>query len=522
MLTTQVHSAVYWVGEFACAVSMVKSRHGIKVVNSASCEIENGDLQSALQHVCDKINFSKSHFNILCGDMGNSIVFDLELPLISAKDIESMLDFEVVQRLPVSLEYIKRQWRVVKTFDDNGVKKQVVRVVVINLKDWNDNLEILSNLNFKADIITSIKLVIDPICENKDVAIYGLMDNFIWQANEHCKREVIAADATTFEFKERDFRQNIISQIENFPSCKNDFERNAFCCAIIASLYSFSPDCAKDKSIVAATPKDFRVKRNVKQKAFAALLTFLIIIAAIILSIPNEKKKVVKKTKIVSKELTALRKEVAKLQEENIKLKRLTTTLSSFDKGNKKSLQLTKVLLYLGKNLPRYCWVNNLRQNGGILDFSVTSYTNQDKILEDLAKVPKIDNKSLRKYAKKDDSVFVSMRAIWFDLTAGNAKGGANSAATRGFGGMNDSEKDDARKNKVDYSAWNSMEDVKNAFRDPVARNNLFLNMKDDPEYAKGVIDKVKSIDPKAGERMGKMYEKVKSGAFGGGRGKGH
>ena len=523
MLKTSIHSAVYWVNDIVCGVSLIKQRYGFKIIKSAQSKIVNGDLLSSLDSVCSDIEFNKSEFNIFCGDMGNSIVFDLVIPAISEKDIDSLLDFENVQRLPVSLDSIKRQWRIIKTFDDEGNKKQIVRVVVIDLKHWNEKLDIISQLNYRSDIITSVKLVADPICEGKDIAIYGLMDNFIWQYNKDSfKRDISVTDPVTFEFKEKEFRKSITNNVENCPSCSNDQERNAFCCALIASMYSFSSSVEKDKNILNTLPKNLRAKRLVKQKLYSALLFLLIFAVSLVLYLhKDEEIKIVKTKTKESKEVVALRKEVIALQSKNTTMKRLSTRLGSFGKTNTRNLQLTEVLLYLGRKLPKYCWLNDLRQNGGYLDFSVTAYSNTENILNDLGKVSKIDKKSIRKRSKGDDSVYVSMRAVWFDSkkdgAAGASKGG--DPASRGFGGMDEDEKSEARKNKVDYSSWSSMEDIRNVFRDPVSRHNMFLNMKEDPEYAKGLIEKVRSIDPKAERGITRLYEHIKSGKFNGGFG---
>lgn len=519
MLTTSIHSSVFWVNDIVCALSLVKQRHGTKIIKSATADIVDGDLLGALNNVCTEINIEKSQAVIFCGDMGNSIVFDLKTPVLSAKDTESLLDFEIVQRLPVALDFIKKQWRVIKTFDDNGSKKQIVRVVVIDLKQWNEKIDIIRQLNYRTDSITSVKLAVDPLCEGKDVVLYGLMDNFIWQYNDNFKRDIISVDQNTFESKEREFHRNLTSTIENFPSCINDTVKNAFCCSLLGGLYSFSSDFNKDKNIVSSLPKNMRVKRLVKQKMLSITLLILILITASFLNVPaNKEQKKIKKVESV--ELIALRKEIMSMQDKNNKMKRFTTKLTAMSKSNNRSLQLTKVLSYLGEKLPSYCWLTNLRQNGGVLDFSVTAYSNVENILKDLGDVPKIDKKSLRKYGKRDDSVFVSMRAVWFDKNSqskgvgASNSGGSKGANPKGLGGMTEDEKESARQNKVDYSSWTSMDDVKNVFRDPATRNNMMLNMKESPEYAKGLIDKVKSISPKAAQGMSQFYEGVKSGRF--------
>ena len=524
MLRTSIHSAVYWVNDIVCGVSLIKQRHGFKIIKSAQSKIANNDLLSSLNSVCNDIDFAKSEFSIFCGDMGNSIVFDLIVPAVSHKDIDSLLDFEIVQRLPVALDSIKRQWRVIKTFDDDGNKKHILRVVVIDLKQWNDKLEIIRQLDFRSDIITSVKLVMDPICDGKDIAIYGLMDKFLWQYNkDNFKRDIVAIDEVTFEFKEKEFRKSVLTNIDSFPTCSNDLERNAFCCALIAAEYSFSSAVEKDKNILTTLPKNLRAKRLVKQKVYAMLLFLLVTAAAILLFLhKDEEVKIVKTKNKESKEVIALRKEVISLQNKNNRMKRLSTRLTSIEKTNTRSLRLTEVLLYLGEKIPKYCWLNGMRQNAGFINFSVTAYSNTENILKDLANIPKVDKKSLRKHGKGDDSVIVSLQLVWFDSKGkgGSVKGAAASrtnkggAASRGFGGMTEEEKEEARRNRINYDSWSSEEDVKSVFKNPVSRNNVLLNMKEDSEYANGVIDKVKSIDPKIGKGMSKMYKYLKAGGF--------
>lgn len=521
MFTTAIHSSIFWVNDTVCALNLVKQRHGTKVIKSATANIIDGDLLGALNHVCTEINIKKSQVAIFCGDMGNSIVFDLETPALSAKDTESLLDFEIVQRLPVALDSIKRQWRVIKTFDKDGSKKQIVRIVVVDLIQWNEKIDIIRQLDYRVDSITSLKLVVDPLYEGKDVAFYGLMDNFIWQHKDNFKREIIAVDQNTFESKEREFRRNLTSTIEKFPSCSDVVMSNAFCCSLLGGLYSFSHDFNKDKNIITSLPKNMRVKRLVKQKVFSIILLISILVTASFLNVPSEKKQ--KNVKIVeSEELVKLRKEITSMQDKNNKMKRFTTKLTTISKNNNRSLQLTNVLSYLGKKLPNYCWLNNLRQNGGVLDFSVTAYSNIENILKDLGDVSKIDKKSLRKYGKGDDSVYVSMRAVWFDSNGQVASSGSSSSSSGSSAnskdpfGMTEDEKASARQNKVDYSSWSSMDDVKNVFRDSASRKNIMLNMKENPTYAKGLIEKVKSIDPKEGQKFSRFYEHFKSGGFSG------
>jgi hypothetical protein len=166
---------LYWnSSQSVIGVKVEKNRDLLNILDVAVSSGDSDSLTVALPEVMNAVVTSETHLLLAGGDIPGSIIFDINLPKMSLHDTRQAIVYELPRHIPCEAHDIIFGYRILPVnADDTAGNKQIVRVLAVMKKQWNELISELSSSGIRVDAVVTPFLVVDPLLEDeKDILFY--------------------------------------------------------------------------------------------------------------------------------------------------------------------------------------------------------------------------------------------------------------------------------------------------------------------------------------------------------------
>lgn len=339
---------------FAARISIKHKKAFLK--DSVYLPVEHGknDFPERIAKAYSQLKAEKGTLTAIGASFESAVFFELNMPPLPQKEMTQALGFELSRHIPLPMDQIVWQYRILDSADESGKRK--IRIFAVKRKEWEKFLEDLSGTNIEFDAFVYPFMIVP---NDKDSVMKNIDDSFYFSEG--------IPDIIGTKIIEDTFKTNI-EGIENLPN------RSIFTPCLMMLEYMLTSAFAKDMKTMLPLPRKFRPKRMVALKIAASVMAASALL--LVLSYAGRKAySISERIAAIKAEKGRIYRTLAQLKAENKKYRDTDELICKIYEAEEADGEVVHCLHFLSDKVPGGLWVTGFNSGSGKIDVTLkTSY----------------------------------------------------------------------------------------------------------------------------------------------------
>ena len=340
---------------FAARISVKRKKAQLLDAVYLPAEHGKNDFSERIAKAYSHLKAEKGTLTAIGSSFESAIFFELSMPSLPQKEMTQALGFELSRYIPLPMDEMLWQYRVLDAADASGRRR--IKIFAVKRKEWEKFLEDLSGINIEFDTFVYPFMAAE---KSNDMIMKGIDDFFYFSDGipHH-----IGTKSTDDAFNAK------IEGLEKLP------DRSGFKPCLLMLEYMLASAFSKDMKTALPLPHKFRPKRLIALKVAASIMAA----SALLLALSYAGRKAYS----ISERIAAIKVEkgkiyrtLAQLKAENKKYRDTDELIAKIYEAEEADGEVLHCLHFLSEKIPGSLWVTGFNSGSGKID--VTLKTSND------------------------------------------------------------------------------------------------------------------------------------------------
>jgi Tfp pilus assembly protein PilN len=344
------------------------------------------------------------------GNLAGAILFEHDFPRLGQGDLTQAIAYELPRQAPIAAEELICSWRQVPGSPEGRMR---LRILAIQLRDWNQLLADLADAGIRADAVVSPWMTVDPLlAEAEAVLLPGLDEDFALrrQAEADGQRTMVLGGPPPPSVDET--AAAIGLEVTSLPGVFRGDDGGHWLAPALIAAYGVGPCWRRDRPGLLPLPGELHpVRFQAQRTLFAIVLALAAVLAlAFVVRLALDARRT---HRALVRERQETLRQVQEFDVRNRAMEPVDAVIREFAEASPGVADMLFCLHHFTTRIPKSMSLTQLNSRGTSFDLNLRTTSDQDDKLAALESGGAFQTRHLQKRRNTDGSVNIFLKLTY-------------------------------------------------------------------------------------------------------------